>query len=127
MAKEQFNTFTGGQKGLTTVGDHAYAFSGSVAYDNTETTALEFQTGKWYVVATAHIEYVGTSGDDLTTKMYLNNVQVWETYLPSGTAAVEAFPVDFVIPHNTTLKLTFTNQDDTIQNAFAILKGRVYS
>lgn len=115
-----------GQKLIyTPKGTHAYAFSGSVSYNDTETSALEFTNGPEPLKCYLHIEYVGTSGDDLTAKIYLNNVQVWETYMSAGTTIQREFPVKFIVPETTTLKLTFTNQDGTMQIGYAILKAQV--
>ncbi len=43
-------TFSGPQKGLTTIGSHCYAYSGSFVASSTSTTRLLFTTGEYYIV-----------------------------------------------------------------------------
>jgi len=52
MAKKQVATFLGGQLGLSTVGNHAYGYSGNIGTENTQslTPMLSFTTGDYYLV-----------------------------------------------------------------------------
>ena len=50
MSKKQLATFLGPNKGLVTLGDHCYAYSGSFVASTTSTTRLLFTTGKYYIV-----------------------------------------------------------------------------
>ena len=112
---------------LNYIGNHAYAYSGAIAFDSNETTALLFDVGNIYVKSVLHIAYAGTSSDDMTAKLYLDDQLVWDAQFTSGTSTVtgDTMPLDFIIPSYTKVKLTFAS-DAGSRTAYAVLKGRVY-
>jgi len=50
MAKEAYGIFTGPQKGLTIIGKHAYAYSGTFVQSTSQQTMLDFTTGTQYIL-----------------------------------------------------------------------------
>lgn len=53
MAKTRIGSnaqFTGPQKGLSTIGEHCYAYSGNVEATTASQTVLSFATGKGYII-----------------------------------------------------------------------------
>ena len=50
MAKKQIATFLGPNKGLSIIGNHAYAYSGPYQASTTSVIVLDFSTGNQYVV-----------------------------------------------------------------------------
>ena len=69
MAKKQTATFLGGQLGLSTIKDHAYAYSGQIGTENTQSLAdmLSFTTGDYYLVGEWTVSgAINISGDSDT-------------------------------------------------------------
>ena len=69
MAKKQIATFLGGQLGLSTIKDHAYAYSGQIGTENTQslTDMLRFTTGDYYLVGEWTVSgAINISGDSDT-------------------------------------------------------------
>ena len=66
-------TFTGPSEALEIIGDHAYAYSGSISIPQAETTMLEFTTGNHYVVGAFQFQLLQDSANDIFNKVYLNN------------------------------------------------------
>ena len=69
MAKKQIATFLGGQLGLSTIKDHAYAYSGQIGTENTQSLSdmLSFTTGDYYLVGEWTVSgAINISGDSDT-------------------------------------------------------------
>ena len=117
--------FTNAGKGLTVIGEHAYAYSGAVSFDDSGSTGLDFQSGKQYIVSKLTWDVVGSSSDDVTLTLSLNGINIYKPQL--FDANHEIVPtLHFIIPPLTELKLIFTNNDSTVMEGYAVLKGRVY-
>jgi len=133
MAKKQIGsnaTFSGSQKGLTTIGsEHAYAFSGIVACDDTATTLLDLSTGKYFIVAHLDFGTGSVSSRDMKWRLSLNGEEVY-SYVSSGTNQAGANPqnhIQMLIPPLTTLLVTSENEsDNNSENQSIVLTGRVY-
>ena len=126
MAK-QVATFLAPNKGLSVLGDHCYAYSGSVAVGTAETTLLEFVTGKFYVVGRIHFSKNTFDGDDMQYQLYLNNSVVlgFTDQYSANDFADNSYPI--ILPPLTLIKAT--SNDDTGDNARAVLcsiTGKVY-
>jgi hypothetical protein len=78
MAKKQVATFLGTQKGLSTLGDHAYAMSGPFTIgDAAVVTALDFTTGSTsYIRADIQAGFVNRSNDDNRLSVKINGETV---------------------------------------------------
>ena len=122
MAKKQIATFLAPSEGLSVLGDHAYAYSGSVSFDNSGTIALNFQTGKYYAVSKLTWDVVGTSGDDVTLTLSLNGVNVFKPQLFDANHEIVP-PLHFIIPPLTELKLIFTNSNTNVMEGYAVFES----
>ena len=130
MAKKRIATFLAPNKGLSVAGDHAYAYSGAIALDNTtnENTYLLFTIGNYYFVGTMLANNLdeGDASDDMVYAIYFNGQQVqgYRAYHPY-TEPDNVVPL--IIPPNTEVKITCRDltQASTIKNIVS-LAGRVY-
>jgi len=134
MARKQIATFLGPNKGLVTLGDHCYAYSGSFAASTTSTTRLLFTTGKYYIVG--EIRLAGMI--DLTTPAngriatmtikFNNNIVL----VDKTDAAEEDMPSanvsPLIIPPLTVVEvISDANDDDANYTGSISLTGRVYA
>ena len=129
MAKKNIATFLGAGKGLVTIGDHAYAYSGVVTFDDTETDALSFTTGNRYISAQALISTLDYNGDDAGIKIKLNDIIIiQQRFSTLGVIYLQALPAwDIIIPPLTQVTMTLTNlADNTPHTANLVVTGRVY-
>ena len=73
-------SFTGPAEALEIIGDHAYAYSGAVALDNTtnENTYIKFTSGNYYFVGTMQSNNLdeGAGTDDMVNFVYFNGIRV---------------------------------------------------
>ena len=98
MAKKQIATFLGPQKGLSVIGGHCYAYSGSQVVGNSETTLLLFETGDYYSLIKWYPMFFTHTTDNCVWKSYLNNSLVQQTEADSTTDNNETVPLRMVIP-----------------------------
>jgi len=130
MAKKQIATFLGPNKGLSIAKDHAYAYSGVLDINGTETVMLEFTSGNFLFVGTVQFNYVELNGYHFQYRFYLNGIALQGFIDPSGssgdpTASTSLIPI--IIPPNTVVKCTAENiTDNTLQNQVCSMVGRIY-
>jgi hypothetical protein len=104
-------TFTGTGKGLTVVGKHAYAtnYDSAVATLPTVFEALNFQTGKHYIVGTFSCGIDNKPGSEHEFRIKFNNIVVFESKSDNGkeTSLVNPFssPIKILLPPNTEVKV----------------------
>ena len=129
MAKTRIGSnaqFTGGQLGLSTIGDHAYAFSG-IKTVSSATTLLEFSTGKGYIVGKLEFFQGDLDLDWGKSYVYFNNVEVIRQAIRLGQAGFnETFDViNILIPPLTLVKceLEFGTSSNAGSCSFV---GRIY-
>ena len=86
-------------KGIRYIGNWAYALSGPVNVDNTETDLLNFTTGSGVIHATIQFNYIIISGDDFQYKVYFNDEEV-QGYIVPGvlTYGTASYPMEILIP-----------------------------
>ena len=131
MAKERLGsnaTFTGTQQGLTTIGDHCYAYSGMLASNAGNVTALEFQSGSEYIIGKWNIS---TDADALSTAYFktdvlFNGVSIWKSIERRDLGNLADLPVTFLIPPNTLVSMIMV-ANGTDAEASYIFSGRTYS
>ena len=134
MAKTRIGSnaiFSGPQKGLTTIGEHCYAYSGAVANDGgNETTLLEFNTGKGYIKGTIQTgtSHTGDHGDTFRFRIYFNGQVVYDFLDDGAQYYVDPhIPLNVIIPPLTLVKVTGDNTASTsVKLIEAIVTGRVY-
>jgi hypothetical protein len=123
------NVVAGTGLGIAYVGDYAYAYSGVVSIDNTETTMCQFQTPKGLIVASTMFNYLGELGQELFAfRIYFNGIQVQGTI--QGRRDYDSLfegDIKLIIPPLTEVKLTGQNLTDTDSRDMIVsLTGRVY-
>jgi hypothetical protein len=116
--------------GLRYVGQHCYAYSGTVDVDATETNLLKFTSGSGYIVARWLPQYMVEShvGDDFRFVVYFND-QVVASVIMAAAADRDAFyrDVDLIIPPLTEVKMTADNKTQNVARLVGgILTGRIY-
>jgi len=116
--------------GLNYIGNHAYAYSGSVDANNVETTALQFDTGNEYILAEFNLCSSQTTGDDFKFRIEMNGEDIMVTTITGPYDISEHMnqPLKLVIPANTKVRVTFTNVSTaSAREWFATMSGRVYN
>ena len=134
MARKQIATFLGPNKGLVTLGDHCYAYSGSFAASTTSTTRLLFTTGKYYIVGDIRLAGMidlatPANGRIATMTVKLNNSIV---LVDKTDAAEEDMPSanvsPLIIPPLTVVEvISDANDDDANYTGSISFTGRVYA
>ena len=135
MAKKQIATFLGPNKGLSTVGNHCYAYSGAILVtDGANSTMLEFTTGKQYIVATFNFgtgDSQISGSKDIGYQISFNGNIIFSQFSESdsdGTLIYDgaSFPVQILIPPLTAVKIEgYTSDTDNLE-CFGKITGRVY-
>ena len=134
MAKEQIGSnaqFKGGNQSLTMIGEHCYAYSGSIGLpQDTDTTMLLFSTGKEYIISSLAVQGdFNTMGSTATTlKIKLNGSIIVESVTSAGNDAVAPFdyPLKLIIPPLTTIEVILAKADGGTDYLQVLLTGRVY-
>ena len=134
MAKTKLGsnaTFLGGSLGLSTIGDHCYAYSGAVntAGENEKITSLEFNTSKGYIMSAFQFHNNQTTGDDIHFELSLNGVVIFGiTMQYSGNDKVENPPTAILIPPLTHVKVTVANATQAAaRETLVTMTGRLYA
>ena len=128
MANKQIATFLGPSQSLVVLGDHIYGLSGQVQYDNTETTFIDGETGKYYSDVFIQFSTLAYTADDPTIKVTFNDVLVIASgHSHTSLSELNNFPLRIIIPPLTRVKVTVTNQDSTPIQGFIYIKGRIYN
>jgi len=129
MAKKYAGTFLGTGKGLVTIKDHCYAYSGeiSVTNDAAGTTMLEFSVGNEYIIAGIQMTSEGASGTDFFCEMKLNGEIIFSTFMDDDTTPYPTGPqpVNVLIPPNSTFSFALKS-DASTRVWTASLIGRIY-
>ena len=115
--------------GIRYIGNWAYALSGAVACDNTQTTLLDFTTGSGIIRAQLDFGTGSVSSRDMKWQVFLNDIEVY-SYVSSGTNQAGANPqntLHIILPPLTKVQVTSENETDTnTENQYCVLSGRVY-
>jgi len=101
--------FVGPNLGLSVVGEYVYAYSGSTGLGdaNTETTMLEFNTGKQILDVVVDSRAVTKdTGDNQTTKWYFNGSLVLQGESDSSKTGLQGWIGRMIIPPLTHFKQT---------------------
>ena len=81
-------TVTGEALQFTDADKYAYAYSGKIAVNDTETTLLEFETNSSYIVADIQLEYFDAASDNMKYFVKINHVDVRVGSITGGTEYV---------------------------------------
>ena len=115
---------------MSIIGQHCYAYSGAVdtANQDVEITALDFTTGKGYIVSSFQFHNNQTTGDDIHFQLYLNGTVVFGISMQySTTDKLENPPTAIIIPPLTHVKVTVANDTQSgARETLTTMTGRVY-
>jgi len=128
MARPRIATFLGPNKGISIAGSHAYAFSGAVACDNSETDLINAPTGNYYLVA--QVQFSGATAsivtEDIIYRIRLNGELIMlQLQDQSAINYAQRNNINVLVPPNTVLRLTGESASTT-RDQVVILVGRVY-
>jgi len=85
--------------GIRYVGHNAYAYSGSIDVDGTETTLLDFTTGAGYITAIFQgMYYQNNETDNMEFNLKLNDNIVADFIMGDSTVPINLLPIYLVIP-----------------------------
>jgi hypothetical protein len=123
---------SGTGKGLTYLGDHAYATSGAVTNTTSYHNILDFTIGAHYIVGTFTL-----NGSVVTATVGAGNISVYQIIVNSETVALVKFDSQTEnMPQSTTIPITLgpfdhvevsVKADDTNGADTALFSGRVYA
>jgi len=129
MAKEEIganSVFTGPQKGLTVIGNHCYAFSGSVGVNNSDVEMLSFTTGKDYIVAKITMGSKAGNADDMKFWININGNLIYSGYEALVSMPTQQY-LNILIPPNSFVELYARNIGSaTNRDMECVLVGKVY-
>jgi len=114
--------------GIRYIGEHAYAYSGSLNVLNETKTLLEFTTGAGYIVATFQPQYFDNAGaENFQFKVLFNSLQVAGVVLDKIDGYTPYEEIELIIPPETHVLITAINVADAdTRKIAAIITGRVY-
>ena len=126
---KQNGVFTGPSKTISYLGNHAYAYSGTVPVINADVELLEFTIGKEYMKGKLSVANTSGSGDDIRYYISFNDNIIFGWYFDANnyTGNFDGTPIPLVVPPLTTVKVTGRNlSSSTEREHTAMFKGRVY-
>lgn len=114
--------------GLKYIGEHAYAYSGSVDVLNETKTLLEFNTGAGYIVGSFQPQYFDNAGgENYQFKVLFNSLQVAGVVLDKIDGYTPYEEIELIIPPETHVLITAINVADAdTRKIAAVITGRVY-
>ena len=128
--------YLGGGLGLSTIGDHCYAYSGTMSVpQSTETTGLSFNTSKGYIKARFIFgmdDHAMTVNTQLEFDIYFNGSKVytraeeWFTDEGRKNSATLVIPIDLIIPPLTLVEWKVEHNDGNNIETHMTMTGRVY-
>jgi hypothetical protein len=115
--------------GINYIGDHAYAYSGSIAADDNYTTLLSFDTGyNTYIRAKLQPVMNEAITDDYEFRIQLNGELVLTTFTNSYRDSSPYEEIELIIPGNSTVLIDAKNRTGSSSQVVGfILTGRVYA
>jgi len=111
------------------IGNHAYAYSGSVAVNNNETTMLEFRIGGQYIISKIQFNYIEPDSDNIQYKVYIND-QVVQAFQSDANNLSHLFPdsvLHILVGPYSSIKMTAENvTGSSTRPQIVSFLGRVY-
>ena len=121
--------FNGPQKGLTTIGEHAYAYSGKVVSTGSEGAddqLLSFNTGKGYIIFNCMFQNDITSGSNVYFEIKYNG-QTVVLNKEASSSITEPWTWILLVPPLTFVEMGWGTQSGATNfNGTVSLSGRVY-
>ena len=128
MTEKNSSGFLGPSKGLTYVGNHAYAFSGLVRQSSTGTEdLLVFDTGSEYLISNIQVAFRGVRiNDDFQANIILNDITVAEETYNNNFESGSPQYFKMIIPPFTTVKVQVEKQTGTAAlDSFAFIRAKI--
>jgi len=118
-------TVTGETLQFTDDNKYAYAYSGKIAVNDTETTLLEFETNSSYIVANIQLEYFDAASDNMKYLVKINNVEVCVGII-TGRTENWYNDLQIILPPNARILVTGINNNATgTRSIGATLTGKI--
>jgi len=121
-------SFTGPAEALEIVGNHCYAYSGSITPaggSSADTTALLFTTGNYYAKVTINWTSSSTSATvDQFFQILMNDSIIFDARSEDDEAATQQSPVELILPSYTKFELKIGDQ--ATNPVTVVLAGRIY-
>ena len=132
MAKKNIATFLGANKGLSIVGNHAYACSGGITVTNDSVECLNFTTGKETIMATFHFTTDYTTlanGKTAGFKINLNGVTIVELndYISESYEGLTPKKIKFLIPPLTNVVTIGITNSTNVNLFYHTISAKVYA
>jgi len=94
---------------LTIVNEDAYAYSGILSINNTETDLLNFRTGNKTIIAKIQFFYAADNSDNYLYKVYFNEVAAFAYIVGDADSHFLPSQIPVVIPPYTKVRCTADN------------------
>ena len=120
--------FTGPQKGLTTIKDRCYAYSGVVTVSggsSADTECLNFTTGKYYILMKLNWLSDNVGNQDKFIDMTFNGISIYKGKYDDIPAKGESAQLTMIIPPLT--QVIFLWGCGSGNNVTVVMAGKVYS
>jgi|TARA_Y100001951_G_C11164975_1_gene196925 hypothetical protein len=116
-------------KGLNTVGDFAYAYSGVQNATDAGANFFDFTSGQYIFDGKLQVLTADQSGNEIKATVTLNGeIAVEQTYRNDGNGPAGIFPLDLVIPAETRVEVKLTNASGGGNKQYsAAIVGRIYA
>ena len=111
------------------VGEHAYAYSGTIVSDNNDTVMLKFSTGSLYIVAKIQFFQLTISNDNIEHAVEINGEKILRVLSSQTVSPSEPDSyIPILIPPNSDVRFLAKNAQGTGDLDSAVtLVGRVYA
>ena len=121
---------SGTSSSLNYVGNHAYAYSGTIPISGSDTTMLAFETANAYIKG--QLNFSGVWGDmgssPVTMKLTINGEDTIVTKVANVSARdVEGTPYPILLPPNSKIVVSMLQTSGTNRDYQATIIGRVYA
>jgi len=128
MTKKRIATFLGPSKGLSIVGSHCYAYSGSVQIQTDPTDFVNFTTGNYYAVVKIQIDSTAGSGNNLDFIAKMNGGIIVGNEIANDYQVYPAFSnaLELIIPPYTKVQI-YGTVATSAKNWTLVLTGRIYN
>jgi len=114
---------------LNYIGDHAYAFSGSIDNSGTQNTLIDFTTANNYITAKIHLVYFTESGSpDAAYTIVINGESVYALSLNGNVSDVNRPDIRLIVPPFSRFQIFGQRISGAGTIAIgAVISGRVYA
>lgn len=122
------STYISKGNSLNYIGNHAYAYN-SNSFNNIETTILQFDTGKKYVLGKMQFGVDNYDGDDIELSIYLNGIKIMDNRSAVAGKAdqMSGGYWQLLIPSNTLCEIKLQNRTDSSSyTGYITFTGEIY-